>query len=280
MKFVICSDLHLGNTTETESTLRPQMPFDKAEHERFAAEMHAHKPDALVVLGDCAETCLWDDFLAIFFDLYRNPHGASIAIPGNHDLWLGRPLRTTYEEAFANFFSVAADKKWVGIKDEPWVKDGIWIAGGMGWYDFSTRDPEYANIDPIEFDEKVCRAGGWADYPRMNMRSALAVNKVRMAEFKACLAKAPPPDQRKGLVVISHFPGFERLLSDDFGRPDWGRAFMGNNEIGKLVAKSDAQYYFCGHSHRRREFQLGDTKCINNGSGYGAGSKRYDIVEF
>lgn len=285
MKIVVASDIHFGNTSENEATGDVPQPFDKQAHQEFAAEMHGLKPDVLVITGDCAETCIFPDFRKLFFEMYKNPHGDSVAIPGNHDLWLGRPLRTNLEDAFQDFFVQSAANGWFGLKDDPWNKDGIWIGGGMGWYDFSTRDHAFNETSAKDFDEWIfmntVRGAGpsWADYGMMNMRSALSLNKKRMEEFRACLAKVPPADQRKALVVVSHFPGFERLLTDEFKKPDWGRAFMGNTEIGKLVAEHDANIYVCGHTHRRAEFQLGNTKCINNGSGYGLGSKRYDVFE-
>jgi metallophosphoesterase superfamily enzyme len=57
-------------------------------HEAFAKEMHDLRPDILVVAGDCAEGWLGDGNWDMFFQTYRNPHGASLCVPGNHDLWM------------------------------------------------------------------------------------------------------------------------------------------------------------------------------------------------
>jgi hypothetical protein len=111
------------------------------------------------------------------------------------------------------------------------------------------------------------------------MESAIEVNQKQMAEFKDSLSKVPSVDQRKALIIVTHFIGFPRLMADDFPRPDIGSAFMGNYEIGELAAKADCDLFYCGHSHRRKEFQLGKIRCINNGSGYGLGSKQFDVVE-
>ena len=278
MKFLFASDIHVGNNSETESPEPIQQPFDKIEHQLFAAKIHAEKPDVLVVTGDCAESWLWPSLLTEFFQIYKNPHGISICIPGNHDCWLGRPRRLTHEEKFQQFFEEAAANGWIGIKDEPWSKDGIWIAGGMGWYDFSSKDPFFNSCSNQEMDEFAVANRKWIDYEMMGMRSAIDVAKLRMAEFEANLAKVPPPDQRKALIVISHFVGFSRLLAQ-LKPQDWGVSFMGNMKIGELTAKADADYYFAGHTHRRKEFQLGKMRCINNGSGYGRGSKVYDVIE-
>jgi len=275
LKIIITSDIHLGNLAEIESPFFPPEPCDQIEHQRFADEIHALKPDVLVVAGDCAESCMWDGHLKTFFEMYKNPHGVSIAIQGNHDCWLSLPVRQTHEEKFQDFFIQAKKNGWKSLKDVPWSNDGVWIAGGMGWYDFSSADPEVVQgMLPHEIDARR----GWSDYGRMRMNSALDVCKLRMAEFESNLKQVPPSSQRKALIVVSHFVGVSRLLQK-FGEQDWGAGFMGNWNIGRLAIEAEANFYCCGHSHRRAEFQLGNTRCVNIGSGYGRGSKRYEVID-
>lgn len=277
MKIVLCSDLHVGNPSPTEGVanwMGSPMPFDRDEHVAFAKLMHDEKPDVLVVAGDCADTCIWSTFLEEFMRIYKNPHGVSICIPGNHDLWLSRPLRKTYLHAYEEFYKTAAAEGWIGLRNEPWSKDGVYIAGNCCWYDFSTTDPMFSRT-PKQWDDK----GEWADYGMMEMKSALSFNDDLMEEFTEALSKVPAPDQRKALIVVTHMVGFSFLMSDEFKRPDHGRGFMGNLEIGKKVAAMDANLYYCGHTHRRKDQMLGNMRCICNGSGYGRGSKRFDIFE-
>jgi predicted phosphodiesterase len=268
MKIIFASDLHYGNLAEIEGT----GPFTQSEHQKFAAEIHSHKPDVLVVAGDCGETCIAEEHLADFCQTYKNPHGASLCIPGNHDLWIHPNDKKDHFEKYDWFFKVVKRHGWIGLRDTPWKKDGVYIAGNMGWYDFSSADPMFS-LTPEQWD----KWGPWSDYSRMHMKSALEVNKKQMAELKMSLSKVPL--ERKALIVVTHFIGFSRLMADGFRRPDVGSAFMGNYEIGKFVADMDSDIFYCGHSHRRKEFQLGKTRCINNGSGYGVGSKRFDIIE-
>lgn len=275
MRIIVTADLHYGNPNDSEGT----GPFDEKAHAIFAEEIFSLKPDVLLVVGDCAEICMTRNHLSKMFEVYENPHGVSICTPGNHDIWGSQEEpKLSHWEQFDWFFEQASMAGWVGLRNDPWVNDGVCIAGGMGWYDFSTRDPVVQFDSPELFDKFVFDNQKWSDYRWMGMNSAIEVNARRMKEFRDCLAKVPPPDKRRALVVVSHFPGFSRLLIPD-SSPNFGAAFMGNLEIGKLTIEAEADYYFCGHSHRRAEFVLGKTKCINNGSGYGRGAHRYDVIE-
>jgi predicted phosphodiesterase len=272
LKIILTSDIHYGNLCELEGNGE----FTVAEHKKFAALIHAEKPDVLIVTGDCGETCIDEMNLFRFFETYKNPHGTSICIPGNHDLWLHPDDKGTHWEKYDRFFKQAERNGWIALRDDIWQKDGIVVAGSMGWYDFSSADPVYS-LTPEDWD----RWHPWSDYRAMKMKSAVEVAKKRIAEFKTSLSKIPPVDQRKALIVISHFPAFSRLMAiGEFPSPDVGAAFMGNYEMGKMVAEVDPQLFFCGHTHRRKEFKLGEIICINNGSGYGLGSKKFDTFEF
>jgi len=278
MRIVLCSDLHVGNPSPTEGVASGFMgvpePFDEIEHREFAQKIHDEKPDVLIVAGDCADTCIWSTFLKECLQIYKNPHGISLCIPGNHDLWLSRPLRKTFLHAYEDFYKTVEAEGWIGLRDTPWSKDGVYIVGNSCWYDFSTADPAFGRT-PAQWDAK----GEWADYGMMVMKSALSFNGDLMDEFDASLAKVPAPDQRKALIVVTHMVGFSFLLSDEFPTPDHGRGFMGNLAIGNKVATAEANLYYCGHTHRRRDKMLGNMRCICNGSGYGRGSKRYDVFD-
>jgi 3',5'-cyclic AMP phosphodiesterase CpdA len=268
MKIVLTSDIHYGNLAGIEGT----GPFDHEAHLNFAKEIHAQKPDVLIVTGDCAETCINENRLRDFLKLYCNPHGVSICIPGNHDVWLAKHSKMNHWQKYDWFFEQTQKNGWIGLRDVPWSYDGIYIAGSMGWYDFSTADPLF-ELSPEKYDQKKA----WSDYVWMGMDSALEVCMERMKEFERSLSLVP--NSRKKLIVISHIVGFSRLLTDEFRRPNNGDAFMGNTKIGELAVKFEANWVFCGHSHRRKEFELGNIHCINNGSGYGLGSKSFDILD-
>jgi predicted phosphodiesterase len=275
MKIVFASDIHYGNHARAEGP-----PFDEMRQRAFAQEIHDLKPDVLVVTGDCAEVSLDERHLDTFLNLYRNPHGASICIPGNHDLWLAGNF-TDPEKQLDWFAKTATRRGWTCLIDQPWVKDGIVLAGGMGWYDYSSRNMSVW-MDANDYENHLYgrlnlmpgqRPWVWSDFAQMQMPKALPFCQKRMAEFDACLAAVPA--DRKWLGVISHFVGFPQLMTS-FGAFDTGCAFMGNYSIGQKAVAANANLYYCGHTHRRKEFQLGELTCINNGSMYG--EKRYDII--
>lgn len=284
MKIVFLSDLHYGNYAATEG----DGPYTNIDHEKLAKEVHDLQPDVLVVSGDCAESCIELGNMGSFLRIYKNPHGESVCIPGNHDMWIpqeGPGSDMTAEKKYEWFFEEAKKEGWIGLRDEPFTKDGVCFVGNCGWYDFSTIDPEDLRSGKEPHDAAFHeRWRDWSDYGWMNLDMAQCKSKTpmqdfcakRMAELKLAVSKVPA--DRKHLVFITHIVGFERLQTW-FRRPDHYRAYMGNVNIGKLVAASDADVYYCGHTHRRQEFQLGKTRCINNGSGYGHGSKRYDVIE-
>ena len=284
MKIVFASDLHYGNYASIEG----DGPFTNLEHEKLAAEIHAQKPDVLVVSGDCAESCSDLENMARFLELYKNPHGVSICIPGNHDLWIpenGRGSDMDAAEKYEWFYKTAEHHGWIGLRDKPFEKDGHWIVGNCGWYDFSTIDPEWLRAGKEPHDAAFHeRWRDWSDYGWMKLDRGDCKAKTPMIDFCALrmaeLKKAVDlvPKERKSLAFVTHIVGFERL-QHWFSRPDQYRAYMGNVNIGKMAADADADLYYCGHTHRRMEFQLGKMRGINNGSGYGRGSKRFDVIE-
>jgi predicted phosphodiesterase len=286
VKIVFLSDLHYGNY----ATLEGDGPFTHHEHEKLAAEAHELKPDVLVVSGDCAESCISLANMKAFLQLYKNPHGVSICIPGNHDLWIpknGDGCEMSAEQKYEWFFREAEAEGWIALRDKPYEKDGVWFVGNCGWYDFSTIDPEFKRSGKELRDAAWYeRWRDWSDYHWMKLDRAQCKDRMpmtdfckkRMAELSSAVAQLPPKDQRKGLVFVTHVVGFERLQAW-FRRPDEFRAYMGNENIGKMAAECEADVYYCGHTHRQREFSLGNMRCLNNGSGYGRGSKRFDVVE-
>lgn len=291
MKIALLADLHFGNNVYLPD--EGDAPFTLEEHQKFAAQVHAEKPDVVLIAGDVAETCIDMALFKECLDTYKNPHGASILVPGNHDMWImqkrripelggvymvpapGNPL--TAEKKYEILSWQAKENGWVFLKDEPWEKDGYWIAGNMGWFDFSAIPSEVGLTG--EFYEKNKRQN-WSDYHYMDL--AFSTDKTpmmdfckrRMAEFKAALEKVPK--DRKGLLVVTHIVGFPELMGP---KRDEFSAFFGNFEVGRLAVQYEADVYCCGHTHSHADLVAGNMRRLNNGSGYGLGSKRYDVIE-
>lgn len=274
MKLIVASDIHYGNSSQSEGI----GPFTEENHVRFAAAIHAEKPDVLLVTGDCAEGMV-PNALSKFFSVYKNPHGISVCVPGNHDMWMPQWETSGPEGKYAEFIKQGRAAGWNVLVDDPIEVDGVHIAGNMCWYDFSSRDRNVFTT-PAEYE----RDRNWSDYHWMGMDNLpnratpmLDFCAKRMAEFKTALAKVP--EQRRKLVVCSHFVGHQRLLTF-FRHQDYCQAFMGNFSICEEAFKAKADLYLCGHTHRRQEFTMGNSmKCVNNGSGYGLGSKGFDTYD-
>ena len=269
MKIVLTADIHYGNQASLEGT----GPFMHPAHEQFAKEMHDLRPDILVVAGDCAEGMLGDGNLATFFDTYRNPHGVSLCVPGNHDLWMSNFESSMFSSKLRRFYAAAERHGWIALHDRPYERDGVVVAGHMCWYDFSSADPT------IGWSATRWDNSNWSDFDNMMglRKHCLEWCDQQMVEFDKCLMQLPL--DRKYLIMVSHFAGMPEMMADGFRSPNHGAAFMGNYNIWPRVERYGADLYYCGHTHRRQETMKGKTRCINNGSGYGYGSKRYDVVE-
>lgn len=268
MRIVLASDLHYGNMSSYEG----DRPFVEGDHVALAAEMHRLKPDLLVITGDVAETIMDVDHLSKALEVYRNPHGDSLMITGNHDVWcLGQ--MDPYEKFWWNV-QEAQNAGWKTLVEEPWERDGVYVAGGMGWYNYSCS-PKVLGLDPMYYES----TRGFSDFHYMGMRNLsdrtpmLDYCDVRMGEFERCVAKVP--EDRKALIVASHYPGYEEMLTIQ----DTNTAFFGNTDIGDVVRKAKADVFYCGHTHMRARFKKDGTTCVNNGSGYGHPSKTYDVID-
>lgn len=287
MRIVVLSDIHYGNDAHSAGG----RPFSKKAHKEFAARAHSEKPDVLLVCGDVADTVIGKELLAKCLDTYRNPHGASLFVTGNHDVWYRK--RVGYFEGFPVFEGVGFDDAeekyhwhgreadrhgWTFLKDEPWELDGVWFLGNMGWYDFSSAPPELG-MTPERYEAQR----RFSDYVAMGYDSGpdqtpmLSFCSRRMDELKVAASKLPHYRRRNGLVVATHVVGFPELMGPI---RDYYSAFFGNYSIGEDVVRGlSPDYYCCGHTHSHVDGYISGIRCINNGSDYGLGEKRYDVLE-
>jgi Icc-related predicted phosphoesterase len=264
MKIAFIADLHYcGNDNVFK--------FLIWDHEKVAREIHDSKPDVLVVGGDIAESYADPSLLSECLNIYNNPHGASLFIPGNHDVWC---LNTSVDAERKYEWNLETARKhgWVPLKDEPWSLDDVWFAGNMGWYDLRSC-PKWLGFGP-EYYEKV---RNWSDYRQMckidpsEKTPMLDFCRKRMAELERSFELVPK--ERRALVVVTHIVGFDSLL----GIFDENTAYFGNKSIGKKAIKAKATHYLCGHSHDSKNLTISAIKCINNGSDYGC--KKINILE-
>lgn len=271
MKIVLLADLHYGNMAYEEG----EASFSPRDHDEFAMKVHALKPDILVVAGDVADSMFDPGLLDKCLDVYKNPHGDSLMIPGNHDVWCLHN-GVDPEAKYKWNLQTAAKYGWVALSDTPFSRDGVIVAGSMGWYDFSTS-PKWLGKTAQMYEKR--RA--WSDYTYMGLKDdpdpmpMMTFCGRRMAEYRQCLSLVPA--DRKALLVVTHIVGMELLLGP---LRDDGTAYFGNTTIGDEAIRAGADYYYCGHTHFRAEAKVGKATCINNGSKYGQDTKVYDVVDF
>lgn len=262
MRIVLVSDTHFCGQDDEY--------FGLEAHKKLASQMHAKKPDVLVISGDVAETNVHPSYLGECLDIYGNPHGHSIMVPGNHDVWCSNTNMEAEQKYIWNL-ETASRKGWTPLSDKPVEIGGIWFAGNMGWYDFRCC-PKFIGFPPAYYEKKR----DWSDYGYMCLTDPAIESpmksfcKLRMSEFKKCLGAVPPGHRP---VVVTHIVGFKEML--------WGNnestAYFGNLSIGSEVLKKKALLYMCGHTHHGIDIEIRGTHCINNGSDYH--SKRFTLID-
>lgn len=264
MRIAFVADLHYCGEDAS-------LKYPRSSHEALAGEIHASKPDVIMVGGDVAESYADPALLGQCLDIYGNPFGASLLVPGNHDVWC-RGTTVDAEEKYEWNLRVAREHGWVPLWNTPWSVDDVWFVGNMGWYDLRSC-PKWIGFGPKYYEA----ARNWSDYynmcklDRSEKTPMLDFCRRRMGELDVALAQVP--EVRRGLVVMTHIVGFEELL----GIFDENTAFFGNMGIGKRVAKARATHYLCGHTHVGKKARIRNVECINNGSDYGC--KNFDMVE-
>ena len=180
---------------------------------------------------------------------------------------------STFPSKLLRFYTAAERNGWIALHDQPYEKDGVVVAGHMCWYDFSSADPS------IGWSATRWENSHWSDFDNMMglRKHCLEWCDQQMVEFDKCMYHMPTVCRY--LAVVTHFVGMQELMADGFRSPNHGAAFMGNYSIWPRMERYKPDLYYCSHTHRHKEVIKGKTRCINNGSGYGYGSKRYDIVE-
>src|SRR5262245_28311236 len=124
MNLAITSDLHLPITPS--SAIRA-----------LAYEVAAFGPDAFVVAGDVAESLA--DLERCLGILKREVSCPILVLAGNHDLWArDAGSRRKWEELISETVRKAG---CVWLEKTTFVKDGVGVAGSIGWYDYSAADP-------------------------------------------------------------------------------------------------------------------------------------------
>jgi hypothetical protein len=210
--------------------------------------------DVVVVAGDVSPK------LAKLADALRRLRAAGpvvVFVPGNHDLWCGPGTPDSRSRYFDVFPELCAAAGAVYLPSGPLALDGVTLAGQMGWYDYSLRDPELDAVVPLAaYARGSLGPIAWMDkqfivWPGYDDRALTRLMAERLA---ADLAAAP---RDAPVWVVTHMLPFVELVAR---RPlPWGfvNAFLGATALGaEIVAATAAGVPVAravsGHTHFRR----------------------------
>jgi Icc-related predicted phosphoesterase len=276
MRILVTADLHYNH------------PKSRPLAEEIIDRMNTAGGDVLVVVGDTAvadgdslEKCLSRFQFA----------GPKLFVAGNHELW------TNGDDSYSIFTTQlpqrVRDLGWHWLETEPFVIGDLAVVGRVGWYDYSFAPPELgiprrfyaAKVSPGAaerfteyqslFDttsdilpiarEVVAR---WNDGKFIKLHRTdehfLAEILNRLEQQLTSLA-----NKKEVIACIHHVPFRELLPPPHSAQWDFAKAFMGSERIGQLLLSCpNVKRIFCGHSHLRRDENIGEVRAINIGSGY------------
>jgi 3',5'-cyclic AMP phosphodiesterase CpdA len=255
------SDLHYGVDPAGDAAVRSLAGYLRAPR--------AGKDDLLILVGDLASD---DATLRDCLALFRAFPGRKFAVAGNHDVWTEiEPSSWTRYRRLSRFFRIAG---FHPLEDEPAVVgDGIGIAGSMGWYDYSFRDPQlripYAayraktypgQSGPI-WNDALCVRWGMPDEEMTTWQ----VEKLdrHLADLAGCKEK---------ILAIHHVPT-KRLLY----HPRWmvprdvrfANAFLGSERFARVACAHGAGLVVNGHIHLAGTTFISGTQFASIGGDYG-----------
>lgn len=276
MRLLVTADLHYNH--------RGSRPVA----EELIREMNAAGGDGVLLVGDTAiadgdslEQCLGR------FDV----RGPRLFVAGNHELW------TTGDDSY-HAFTVDLPRRvralgWHWLEGDPFIADGVAVAGSVGWYDYSFAQPSLGI--PRRFYERKVSPGGaerlaefadllagatdvppaardivarWNDGKFVHLhRSDGAFLEERLTDLRAALASIPP--DAAVLAAVHHLPFRELLPPSRSAQWDFTKAYLGSERIGRLLLEfANVRRVVCGHSHFAREAAVGHICATNIGSGY------------
>lgn len=96
-------------------------------------------------------------------------------------------------------------------------------------------------------------------------------------KLKKHLAKVSK--QVRSIVCVTHCVPFSQLLrSNAISIDKFFSAFSGSIETGEIILKfPKVKYVLCGHTHEKKQVQIGNITAINVGSDYLR--KRHELIE-
>lgn len=234
MRILVTADLHLEHTGP--EPIR-----------RLVAGMDRENPDLVVLAGDLGNPArLFEQCLCCFLKL-----DCPVAVvPGNHDIWasLGETSIALYEEILPGI-TRSVGFHWVD-RSPLILPNGIAIAGNIGWYDYSSREPSY----PQTIEEIIAQKPSYAadaQFVNWEFSDIEFAERCRLGLQKQMLELEENPAVEK-VLVATHVPIFENQIERQPDNEDWslGNPYFGHLTMGESVRGfRKLRWVVSGHTH-------------------------------
>jgi predicted phosphohydrolase len=189
---------------------------------------------------------------------------------GNHDYWrnyLG------FENRIREQLEMDGIKNVFVLQNSTMVVEGVKFVGGTLWTNFNNNDPlTRMNYRHVMVRDVESMNTLYADDGRTIVRAGPPITcdyifdefkKTRQYIFDNATREE---GIRKVVVITHHCPSF--LSIDQEFKDD----FIGNgyyaSELGDLIAYSEIDLWFHGHTHASKDYLIDKTRVINNARGY------------
>ena len=187
-----------------------------------------------------------------------------ITVAGNHEHY-----RHVLPEQIDRGRAAATDHGLAFLENDETVIGGMRFLGCTLWTDFALRGEVW------QLPDMAAARNGMNDYRRITMskqpwrrflpRDALAMH----VRSRAWLAQALATPFDGPTVVVTHHAPSLRSLTDERRHQPSGLDPCYASDLDALVAGSGAALWVHGHTHHCCDYQIGGTRVVNNGHGYG-----------
>jgi len=245
---------------------------DDRSTEALAERVCSEPADVLLIAGDIASGPV---ALGRCLALFESFAGPKLAVPGNHDIWVGQGSPADswqmHEELIPalltefGFHPLHLRSKIVGT---------VGFVGTMGWYDYSFRDD--LGIDVGHYEAKVFPGMAeplWSDARHVKLpMTDVELTQLLTERLVTQLAEVAKTDHIVALVhhvVTKRLLFHPRILVPRIWR--FLNAFLGSEQLGAALSGSHkVTQVFCGHIHRARSLRHNGGTWSTIGSDYGS----------
>ena len=148
------------------------------------------------------------------------------------------------------------------------------IVGSTLWTDYSNRDPLVMMNASFSMN----------DYKQIHDQNYRKVSPERLLQehykAKQYIDIVAQENRDKELIVVTHhLPSF--ALCDSYYDNQNTNAYYGSDLTDLILDNENIKYGICGHSHQRKQLQIGECLCMMNAFGYaGSETQQYEELTF